>query len=457
MGAPLEDHINPVDAFTVTLERDPLLRATIVAVATFDSAPDWDQLVERIDRATRLVPRFRQRLATVPLGLAPPRWVVDAHFDLSLHLRRLRVHRGGGMEAVLELARSMGLTSFDHNRPLWEFVLVEGLPAKRAALIMKLHHALTDGVGGIEIAAHVVDLDREPRPVGPMPAAPAPRQHGLVEVMADTVDFHLRRVLHAGSELGRALPHAVRHGLARPTEALTEGVSTAAAIARFVRPVTHTNSPIMTERRPLRDFACFDVPLEELAAAAHRVDSTLNDAFLAGIAGGMRRYHERHLAIVDHLTISMPVNVRTEDDAPGGNRVTIERFDLPVGISDPRRRMERIGHTCGELRRDRAIPYASAIAGVLNLLPVDVTAGMLKHVDLLASNVPGFPDPVFMGGALLESFHVFGATLGSAANVTLMSYNGTCHIGISTDSGAVLDPVAFRDCLREGFDEVLAV
>lgn len=457
MGAPLEDHISPVDAFTVTLERDPLLRATIVAVATFDTSPDWDALSDRIDRATRLVPRFRQKLTTVPMGLAPPRWVVDPNFDLSLHLRRVRVHRGGGMEAVLDLARSMGLRSFDHDRPLWEFTLVEGLPAKRAALIMKLHHALTDGVGGIEIAAHVVDLERAPAPVGPMPAAPAPREHGLVELVTDTIDFHVRRVTDAGAELRRALPHTLRHGLAHPAGAIADGMSTAAAIARFVRPVTRTSSPIMTERRPLRDFACFDVPFQDLSAAAHRVDSTLNDAFLAGIAGGMRRYHERHLAIVDHLTISMPVNVRAEGDAPGGNRVTIERFDLPVGISDPRRRMERIGRICRALRHDRAIPYASAIAGVLNLLPVDVTAGMLKHVDLLASNVPGFPSPVYMGGALLESFHVFGATLGSAANVTLMSYNGTCHIGISTDSGAVLDPVAFRDCLREGFDEVIGV
>ena len=87
MGEPLEDHINPVDAFTVTLERDPLLRATIVAVATFDQAPDWDVLSDRIDRATRLVPRFRQKLVTVPFGLAPPRWLVDPDFDLSLHLQ----------------------------------------------------------------------------------------------------------------------------------------------------------------------------------------------------------------------------------------------------------------------------------------------------------------------------------------------------------------------------------
>ena len=123
----------------------------------------------------------------------------------------------------------------------------------------------------------------------------------------------------------------------------------------------------------------------------------------------------------------------------------------------PRRRTERIGRICRSLRHDRAIPYASAIAGALNLLPVDVTAGMLKHVDLLASNVPGFPAEVFMGGAALESFHVFGATLGSAANITLMSYNGTCNIGLSTDSGAVTDPDAFRTSMIEGFDEVIAV
>jgi diacylglycerol O-acyltransferase len=117
--------------------------------------------------------------------------------------------------------------------------------------------------------------------------------------------------------------------------------------------------------------------------------------------------------------------------------------------------MAAIGHICRELRHDPAIPYASAIAGALNLLPVDVTAGMLKHVDLLASNVPGFGEEVFVGGARLDAFHVFGATLGSAANVTLMSYRDTCHIGINTDTGGVRDPEAFRDDMVAGFDEVL--
>jgi diacylglycerol O-acyltransferase / wax synthase len=454
LGEPVDNHISSVDAFTLTLERDPLLRATIVAVAAFDRAPDWSTLTERIDRATRLIPRFRQKLVTVPLGLAPPRWIVDPDFDLSLHLHRLRVQRGGDMSAVLDFARNASLTAFDHDRPLWEFTLLEGLAERRAALVMKLHHALTDGVGGIQIAAHVVDLERKPSKMGPMPAAPVPTRHGMVDTVSDTVGHYRRRVSDASHDLRRLAPRAAKYAVTHPANAVRNSVDTALAVARFVRPVTRTRSPIMVERRPLREPSTLDVSLSDLQTSAHQVGSTLNDAFLAGVAGGMRLYHERHMAIVDHLLISMPINVRAPGDAPGGNRVTLARFDLPVGITDPGRRMRAISERTTALRRDPAIPYAGAIAGVLNLLPVDVTAGMLKNVDLLASNVPGFGQEVFVGGALLESFHVLGATLGSAANITLMSYRDTCHIGINADAGAVRDPELLHDCIVEVFDEV---
>ena len=454
MAEPIEQHISPVDAFTLTLERDPLLRATIVAVAAFDRPPDWDTLRHRIDRASRLAPRFREKLITVPFGLAPQRWVVDENFDLSLHLHRMRVPDGGDLREVLDVARAAGLTAFDHDRPLWEFTLVEGLPDGRAALVMKLHHALTDGVGGIEIAAHVVDLEREPATRASMPPAPAPRDHGLLEVVGDTVDHHRRRLTDAGEDLLRSAPGMLRDWATDPIGTATSTVDTVRAVARFVRPVTRTASPVMSGRRPLRHYDQLDVDLAGLAEAAHAVGGTLNDAFLAGIAGGMRRYHEHHFALVDHLVVSMPISVRREGDDIGGNRVTVERFDLPVAEADPARRMVEIGRICRELRHDPAIPWSEAVSSVLNLLPVDVTAGMLKHVDLLASNVAGFGDEVFIGGALLESFHVFGATLGSAANITLMSYRDTCHLGINTDSGAVLDPDTFLDCLREGFAEV---
>ncbi len=455
MEEELEGHINSVDAFTVNLERDPLLRATIVAVAVFDRAPEWKTLQDRMERASRLTPRFREKLVATPLGLAPPRWIVDREFDLSMHLRRARVPLEGDMPAVVEFARVAGMTAFDHDRALWEFTLLEDLPDERAALVMKFHHALTDGVGGIDMAAHVVDLEREPADQGPMPPAPEPSDHGTAETLTVALGYHGRQMAETTGGLLRAVPGTVSRSLARPIETFSGGLETARAVARFARPITRTLSPVMTGRRPRRDCDTLDVPLNGLRDSAHRVEGTLNDAFLAAVAGGLRLYHERHQAQVDHLCVSMPISVRTAADGPGGNKVTLERFDMPVGTVDPDQRMREIGKVCRELRHDPAIPYAGVVAGVLNLLPVDVTGGMIKHVDILASNVPGFPDEVFIGGARLESFHVFGATLGSAANVTLVSYRETCHVGIITDSGAIVDPEFFRDCLAEGFAEVV--
>src|SRR5690606_16678266 len=109
-----------------------------------------------------------------------------------------------------------------------------------------------------------------------------------------------------------------------------------------------------------------------------------------------------------------------------------------------------------EMRAEPALPYSEAVAGALNILPTAVTGGMLKHVDFLASNVPGFPVPIFVGGAQVEAFYAFRPTIGAAANFTLMSYRDTCHIRVTTDNGAVPDPDLLRASLLEGFEEVLA-
>jgi diacylglycerol O-acyltransferase len=449
------EHLAAADAFTLNLERDPLLRATIVAVATFDRAPDWSALVDRVERATRLVPRFRQRLEPSPLGVVPPRWVLDADFELGLHLRRAAVPAGGGEDDVMAVARHAAMTAFDHDRPLWEFTLLEGLPDGSAALVMKLHHALTDGVGGIELAAHVVDLEPDPPTPPDMPPAPSGGRHGTAERLLDAVAHPPREVLRATRTAVSHAPRAVASAVVDPIGTLRRAAGTAVSVASFVRPITSTRSPVMRRRRPVRHLGGLDVPLGDLSAAAHRCGGTLNDAYLAAVAGGLRRYHDRHLTIVDRLRVTMPISTRTAQDAPGGNRVTLQRFDLPVGVLDPCCRIRSIGERTTELRHDPAIAYGEAIATVLNLLPVGITAGMLTHVDLLASNVPGFDRPVWVGGARLRAFRVHGATLGSAANVTLLSYAGTCHVGVTTDAGAIEDHDVFVACLREGFDEVI--
>lgn len=453
----IEAHVRETDAFTFRMERDPLLRSTITAVAVFDRPPDWEALVERIDRATRLEPTFRQRLVPSPLGLAPPRWMLDPDFDLSWHVRRVAAPAPHTVETVLGMARIAGMTAFDPARPLWEFTLVEGLTGGGAALVMKVHHALTDGIGGIQIAAHVVDLQRRPADLGPLPPIPARSEPSTAEQLGEAVGFNLSRWAHVAGSLATTIPGAALRGVRHPVLAAGAVAATAGSLARFVRPVTSTLSPLMTERGLRWHFERLDLPLAQLKAAGKVNGGSMNDAFLAGVTGGLRHYHEHHGTVADHLRVTMPISVRRDDHPAGGNRVTLVRFEVPVAMVDPVARMQAIGSTSATLRRERSLPYSEAVAGVLNLLPASVTGGMLKHIDFLASNVPGFPEPVYVGGALVEGFYPFGPTIGSAANVTLMSYRGTCNIGINTDLGAVPDPDVFLQCLVDGFDEVLAL
>lgn len=455
MAELLETHVRETDAFTLSLERDPLLRSTIVAVALFDTSPDWDVLTERVERATRLSPTFREKLVPTPLGLAPPRWMVDPDFDLSFHLRRVEAPPPKDLGAVLQIARNAGMTAFDPARPLWEMTLVEGMTEGRAALVMKLHHALTDGIGGIEIAAHVVDLRPEPDDLGPMPEPPVAPVHGPLDAWRDALLFDLGRVAGAARDHASTLPRNAASAVRHPARTARDAIGTVAALGRFVRPVTTTRSPVMTERRLQWHYDVLDVPLAGLKAAARVVDGTLNDGFVAALAGGLRLYHERHDAPVEALRITMPISTRRPEDPAGGNRVTLVRFDVPVGIENPVERMLEIDRRGRALRDDPALPWSNVVAGVLNLLPSAVTGGMLKHVDFVASNVPGFPDPVYVGGARLRAFYPFGPTLGSAANVTLMSYEDRCYLGVNTDVGAVPDADVFLTCLRDGFAEVL--
>lgn len=449
-----EGHLSDADTFALLLERDPMLRSTIVAIATFDRPPNWTLLRDRVERASRLSPRFRMKLVPSPLGLAPPRWVVHEDFDLRWHLRRARVPGDGSRAELLEMACNEGMEAFDHDRPLWVFTLVEGLEDGRAALLMKVHHSLTDGIGGIQIASHVVDLQREPADLGPMPDAPSPSSAGLVDQLADPLAYQVGRAFRLGLQAVGALPRTVARAVTQPVGTLGDAVDTTLAVARFVRPIPAARSTVMTGRSLRWRYSEMDVPFRPLRAAARKVDATLNDAFLSAIAGGMRQYHEHHGAPVEHLRLTMPISVRGSDEPEGGNRITLTRFDLPIGLEHPGVRTAEIDRLVHRLRADPAIPMSNLIAAFLNRLPVAVTGSMLKHVDFLASNVPGFPQEVFVAGARVESFHAFGPTLGSAANLTLMSYADTCHVGINTDDGAIPDHAVFLACLREGFDEV---
>lgn len=446
----------PTDAFLWYMEDDPLLRSTVVAVALLDRAPDWDQLVDRVGRASRLAPGFRQKVVEPPARLATPQWVTDPDFDLAYHLRRTQAPAAGGLDAVLERARTMGMASFDKARPLWEFLLVEGLQGERAALVMKVHHALTDGIGGMQIALFLYDLEREAAPPDVPPDEEA-RRLGDLDVLREALGHDLDELVgFARRNSVSALP-ALVHAALHPASTASGVLRTLQSIGRLVAPVNETMSPVMTDRRLGWRYQVLDLPSDALKAAANGVGAKMNDAFLAGLTGGLRRYHEHHGTPVDQLRVSMPISLRTDGHGVGGNHVTLVRFPVPVALEEPAQRIRTLRRLATTAREEPGIAHSEAIATGLNALPRGVVGAMLKHIDFLASNVPGFRFPVYLCGSEVLRLYPFGPTIGASANCTLLSYRDTAGIGITTDTGAVPDGDVLLTCMAMGFEEVLAL
>ncbi len=448
------DFMRSSDAFAWSMEADPRLRSTVVTAVMLERSPDWPRLVDRFDRLARVVPMFRQTVvATVPP--APPRWVPARDFDLRYHLRRVTAPAPATLATVLDMARRAEMADFDRARPLWEVTLVDGLADGGAALLCKLHHSLMDGIGGVQIAMLLFDAEAEPRDPGPLPEEPVFEQPGPLDAVAHSLRYDAGLARTVAVQTARAAPGVLARGVLRPRESVRTAVATAASVYRTVRPLNDTASPIMRRRGLTRELDVHEVPLRSLKEAAHRSGGTLNDAFLAGVTGALNRYHARHGAAVGDLWVTMPISIRADGDPAGGNRITLMRLPLPVGVGDPGERIRQIHRRTEASRHERSLPLTQLIAGGLNLLPRWYIGAILRHVDFLASDVPGFPTPVFLAGAPVRVQYAFGPTIGAGVNVTLMTYVDTCALGINVDTGAIPDFEVFRECLVDAFDELV--
>jgi diacylglycerol O-acyltransferase len=250
--------------------------------------------------------------------------------------------------------------------------------------------------------------------------------------------------------------------LADPTESAKRMGRTAASLARFLRPAAEPMSPLMIDRSLSQRFDALTLPLGEMKAAAKKAGGRLNDAFVAGVTGGYRRYHLRHDTPTDALRMAMPISVRDEaSDAQAGNQFVPARIEVPIATEDP---VERMGAIRDIVQLTRAEPYLSLsdqVSGIINRIPTTVTTAMfgslLRAVDFTTSNVPGSPVPVFVAGAGLTRHLAFGPMAGAGANITLLSLCDEIHIGFNTDPAAISDPAGFMEDMAAGFGEVLSV
>jgi WS/DGAT/MGAT family acyltransferase len=467
MSLRFEDRMSDADALLWNIELDPMLRSTIVSVMLLDQEPDAKRFAGAIERSLVKIPRLRQRVVLDPLRVAPPRWETDPHFELDYHVRHVRAAGSGSERELLDLAEPIGMQAFDKDRPLWELYQVDGLHGGASAIVMKLHHAISDGVGLVRMTSSLVERSREPDPrretresslLDETPSDPVGPFQETLKALRHRAGSNLDK----GTRAARALGRGARALASDPGGAVSSAARMAKSLGKSLRPVSEPLSPVMRGRSLGVGYDTFSVSLDELKKPAKAVGGTLNDAFIAAVTGGLRLYHERHGQPVDALRMTMPVNLRQGDEGDrAGNQFAPARFAVPIAITDPVERMRRIKASVRSERDEPALPMAEEIAGLIGRLPRAISAGifgsMLKAIDIVTSNVPGPPFPVYMSGARVERMFGFGPLSGSALNVTLFSYDGYVHIAANRDPAAIPDGDVLAECLRAGVAEVLAV
>jgi len=253
------------------------------------------------------------------------------------------------------------------------------------------------------------------------------------------------------------LPKMLRGAITQPVATVTDAASTVGSVYRTMRPIARPGSPIARDRTGIRRVGVIEVAMMTLRRAGSAAGGTLNDAFIAAIAAGLCRYHRKHGVDADHFVVCMPISIRTAQDPIGGNRATLMRFDVPAAEMDPAERIRLIHQQTVKSRTEKALAHTQFIAGVLNAMPRGYVSSALRHVDFVASDVPGFSQRLRLAGAEVKLPIAFSPTIGAGLNATLLSYVDTCAVGINVDTGAYPDFDVLSDCLSIGFREVLAL
>ena len=426
--------MNDTEAVMWRAERHPSLSSTIMAVELLDSVPDWNRLRDAHEWGSRLVRRFRERVVDPFPHLQPPTWEEDPDFDLDRHLRRESIGPGAGLDQVLEVAEAVALAPIDRERPLWEAVLVDGLEGDRSAYILKSHHSLSDGIAGIQLFGGIHSRTREPSPEKPVPEQdPGGAARG----------GRLSRAIGLSKAAAHSAPAAARAAL-HPRSTVRDGVRVTGSLRRVLDADVGPPSPLLAGRvgEPWR-FGVLECPLDDLRAAAHSCGAKLNDAYLAALLGGLRRYHERSGVEIETLPVAMPVSMRTPGEL-GGNRFTAIQLRGPIGIRDPRERIAVIHGAVLAARAEPALNMAGMVAPLMSRLPSSLVVAARARVgagaDLAASNFPGLDREAFVAGARVERTYAFGPLPGAALMTTLVSHNGTCCIGVNCDGSVIAEP-----------------
>jgi diacylglycerol O-acyltransferase len=455
------DRLTGLDSSFLHLERDSA-HMHVAGCAVFEGpAPAYEELVAEIESRLHLVPRYRQRLAFVPLNQGRPVWVDDPHFKARYHVRHTALPRPGGDDELKRLAGRAFSQALDRTRPLWEIWLVEGVAEGRFALLSKTHHALVDGVSGVDIATVLFDTSPAPMPVAPPDHewVPRPLPSGA-QLLADAL---LERAV-APREIVRGVRAALR-GPRAVAGKLAESLAGVGALA-WAGLQAAPPSPFNVRIGPHRRFTWVHGDLARFKAVKNALGGTVNDVVLTVVTAALGRYMRlRGHATEDVMLKAMvPVSVRADIERGAlGNRVAAMWAPLPVGITDPVELLHTITNSTQELKRSGQAVGAEVLTHLSGFAPPTIMAqaarlqARQRLFNLVVTNVPGPQIPLYMLGRELQTIYpMVPLAENTALGIAIMSYHGQLNFGLVSDYDALADVETLAEELHSSIEEIAA-
>lgn len=424
-----------------------------------DGGVDIERIRSFIGSRLHLVPRYRQRLAWIPIEKNPV-WIDDEHFNLEYHVRHTALPKPGTETQLKELFGRILGRQLDRAKPLWEMWIVEGCEKDRFALIFKIHHCMLDGISGVDLMAVLLGFapSSQIEPGPPFEPRPAPKGAQLL------VDETLRRLTRTAKaavsvpkmiEHGRTVVEELGHRASAVAHSLTSGWLSAASR-------TPLNQPVGPNRR----FDWLTLPLDDFKTIKNTLDGTVNDAVLAVASGAIRRFliNERAFDVTGvEFRAMVPVSVRAQDQrGTMGNRVAMWLIPLPIDERDPVRRFERIRDKTAELKATDQALGASTIVQLSSGTPMTILqraarlGTRMRPFNMTITNVPGPQFPMYLlESQLIVQYAAVPLWAGHDLGIALFSYNGEIAWGLHADWDAVPDLDAFVEAVRHSDRELL--
>ncbi len=454
------DRLSAIDASFLAQEGSTS-HMHVGAVMIFEGPPPaYDDFITQTRSRLHLVPRYRQKLAFPPLETGRPLWIDDPSFNLEYHVRHTALPAPGSEEQLRALAARIHSQQLDRAKPLWETWLVQGLEGNRFALLSKTHHALVDGVAGVDLATVLFDLERspEPLPYEGEPWRPEP-EPSPAELAARGIKGLVRTPFElAGRVAGAATRPSETVGATR--EAI-EGVGEVAWATLNPAPET----PLNVEIGPHRRFTFVRQELSDFKLVKDALGGTVNDVVLAVVSGALQKWLRGRGVRTEGLELRglVPVSIRGDDQrGTMGNRIAAMRAPLPVYVEDPVARLRVVKAAMDGLKESKQAVGAEVLAGVQSFAPPTVLAQAsrlnfsTRLFNLLVTNVPGPQVPLYLLGRKLEDlFPVAFLPRNHALAVAIMSYDGGMDFGLLGDYDAMHDLDEFGGLIEASLAELV--